>query len=368
MSTRYGFFDSVAGDRIYSSADWAAIHKSFLKDGPVMGYQGEMYVKPASPAAMSVKVSLGAAFIQGRYFEVYTSEETVALAAAHATLARIDRIVLRLDYTARTIALAALTGTAAVTPVAPALTQTGSTWEIELAQVAVAALATSITAANIANKINERAMVMNVEMLASTILSGDNVPIGANRIGTAGGSFATVTTEPNGRWQLTATGASDYSLIRSHSTHFNALYNPKLATRCRFPTGSGVANFHGFGLTSNSGAGLAALSSMVDDGAILYNAGTGSWIFRTMDGTAATATTIGARDTVMRSWEIRTRDNGVTWECVRDGEVVASHTTNVPRASTSVMMYGCGFVANVGTGAGDASPVFDYIRVDQDRV
>lgn len=150
MTQRGSFFDSTAGDRIYDAATLARALAAIVTDGVVDGSGSELAVTEQTPAAMGVKVATGIAFVRGYYFEVYSTTEAVALAAAHATLPRIDLIVVRRDLAARTISLAVVTGTPAASPAAPALTQvTGGVWEFPLAQVAVGASVASIVNANI---------------------------------------------------------------------------------------------------------------------------------------------------------------------------------------------------------------------------
>jgi hypothetical protein len=158
VTQRSRFFDSVSGDRVYGSDALAQVIFALMGDGVVGAFGNELAVSEASPAAMSVRVNTGAAFVQGRYLEVYGSQEVLAIAAAHATLPRIDRVVVRVDLAARTMALAVKTGTAASSPVAPALTQAaGGTWEISLALVAVGANVVSIVNANITDDRGDRA-------------------------------------------------------------------------------------------------------------------------------------------------------------------------------------------------------------------
>jgi len=100
-------------------------------------------------SGMQVKVPAGFAMVRGHYYS-NTALETLTIAAAHATLARIDSVVLELDPSANTILLTVLTGTAASTPAAPSLTQTDTgVYQIRLANVAVAAAATTISAGNV---------------------------------------------------------------------------------------------------------------------------------------------------------------------------------------------------------------------------
>ncbi len=100
-------------------------------------------------SGMQVKVPAGFAMVRGHYYS-NTALETLTIAAAHATLARIDSVILELDPSANTILLTVLTGTAASTPAAPSLTQTDTgVYQIRLANVAVAAAATTISAGNV---------------------------------------------------------------------------------------------------------------------------------------------------------------------------------------------------------------------------
>ncbi len=166
MAQRTRFFDSSGGDRIYTSDAWAQVLGAIIGDG-VVASGNELAVAEASPPAMSVRVNTGKAFIGGYYFEVHTGQETLAIAAAHATLPRIDRVVVRRDLAGRTAALAVLAGTPADTPTAPALTQVAAgVWEISLAQVAVAAAAASIVDANITDERGPRAKGTDIENLS----------------------------------------------------------------------------------------------------------------------------------------------------------------------------------------------------------
>lgn len=153
MAQRSYFFDSVAGDRIYTSADFARVFGALAgRDGVIYGYGDELKVTPGS--GMAVKVGTGAAFVQGRMLEVYGQAETLPIATADATNPRIDRVVVRVDLSTaqRKAYLAVKTGTAAATPVAPLLQQDSTIWEMSLAQVRVPAGATGIVVEDIADE------------------------------------------------------------------------------------------------------------------------------------------------------------------------------------------------------------------------
>lgn len=122
---------------------------------PTIGTQ--FAVTQAGSPNMTVLVAAGAASIpgslsssQGNYFVVNDASVTLSISAAHATLARIDIVVVNVrdaQYSGadNDAQLQVITGTPASSPVAP----TAPDNSITLAQVAVAALATTITTANI---------------------------------------------------------------------------------------------------------------------------------------------------------------------------------------------------------------------------
>lgn len=165
MAQRSRFFDSVASDRVYVSDDWAMVVRGLMGTG-VVATGNELAVTENSPAAMSVLVDTGIAFVRGYYFEVYSAAEAVVISAADPTNARIDRVVIRRDLSSRTATLAVLTGTPAASPTAPALTQVDAgVWEISLAQVYVGASVASIVNANITDERGTRAKGTDIDSI-----------------------------------------------------------------------------------------------------------------------------------------------------------------------------------------------------------
>lgn len=139
MAERSQYFDSVS----YGSAYFARHFNTICGTGYVLGNENELEVRETSPTSLGVLVSLGAGWIEGRYFEVYIEPEEVELDNASSE-DRIDRIVARLDLNNRLIELDSLTGTAGSSPSPPSLTRTSSVYEISLAQVYVSAGTTTI--------------------------------------------------------------------------------------------------------------------------------------------------------------------------------------------------------------------------------
>lgn len=95
----------------------------------------------ADSSGMQVKLHYGRAWIQGVYYDLPSADEGLPLAIAGNSSGnpRIDRVVLRLDWTANTVTPTVITGATAASPTAPALVQTfASSWDLPLAQVRVA--------------------------------------------------------------------------------------------------------------------------------------------------------------------------------------------------------------------------------------
>lgn len=157
MAQHSGFFDAyeINGvyDRVYSAADYCDNLATIIKNG--VQYSSADDLKVTAYNKMTVAVAVGRAWINGHYYYNDTVFTELELATAPTgTNKRIDRVVLRLDTTesVRSIKLAILTGTAAATPAAPALTRSGNIYELCLADILVGAAVTEITNANITDQ------------------------------------------------------------------------------------------------------------------------------------------------------------------------------------------------------------------------
>ena len=155
MSVRTGFFSDGTE---YFQPDFAAFLKDSLADGYVLDFENELEVIASTPATMTVEIQPGRCWVQGYFGWVQDANEVLTVAPnADAANApgdpRIDRIVARLSVTTdRKISFEVLQGTPGAVPVAPALTRTDETYEISLAQIAVAVGATSIATGNITDE------------------------------------------------------------------------------------------------------------------------------------------------------------------------------------------------------------------------
>lgn len=145
MSVKYRFFNAKATtaggvttyDREYDSNDLTGYLKRFFTDGVFMEPSTSLQVLAVSNM-LAVDMQLGAALINGCSIETDASIR-FSLSGAHATLPRIDRIVVRWNLQERLMEFALKTGTPAASPQAPALTRTDNVHELSLASIYVGA-------------------------------------------------------------------------------------------------------------------------------------------------------------------------------------------------------------------------------------
>jgi hypothetical protein len=158
MAERYWPFSAGAGASA-TEADWATMIRSFITTGVVRaqtddalkGTLAQELQLFADSSGLQTKLRIGEAVVHGWHYQL-DSVLTLPHDTAHATLARIDRVCLKLDTSARTIAAVVKTGTPGASPVAPALTQAGSIFEEQIGQVAIAAAATTLAAGTVTDE------------------------------------------------------------------------------------------------------------------------------------------------------------------------------------------------------------------------
>lgn len=146
-------------DKPIYEESWKRMAQYWLATGVLKGVLNELQVY-ADSSGMLVRVNAGAAWIKGHYFESDVLE-TLSIASSDFTNPRIDRVVIRVDWTANTLDFAVLQGVPAVSPVAPALTQNIARWEIPLATVRVDAATLTVSADKI---VDQRTFTKNVNV------------------------------------------------------------------------------------------------------------------------------------------------------------------------------------------------------------
>lgn len=146
----------------YTADEWGLVWSkingfaSRANYGVVFGYDNgtnfSLEVTQTGIASTNIEVKIGAALITGTlYWNDATA--TLSIGANASGNPRIDTVILRKDYVAQTVRLAVKQGTPAGTPVPPSMTQiAGVTWEIPIADIAVANGFSTIVNANITNR------------------------------------------------------------------------------------------------------------------------------------------------------------------------------------------------------------------------
>jgi hypothetical protein len=146
----YAPFDSGAGANVTEDT-WRKMMKFAGHATGVVRGQDNALATTGDSSGMQVKVATGQVWIEGHWGRS-SSIKTVPLTAAHATLARKDYIVARADFVNNRIEFDSVTGTPHASPALPSLTTNTSIHEIALAEVAVAAAASTITSGNVTDR------------------------------------------------------------------------------------------------------------------------------------------------------------------------------------------------------------------------
>ena len=142
---RSSFFNSLNGDRKYNATHWAEYFSQFIGNGVYAEPSTSMQVQATK--GMTVKVGAGACFING--YAGYGDGSDVLTLDLGTSASRIDRIVIRLDYSLRSIYPAIIKGTAASSPEAPAIVRDGTYYDICIAEITVGINAAEITQSDI---------------------------------------------------------------------------------------------------------------------------------------------------------------------------------------------------------------------------
>ena len=132
-----GSGDQVSG---YTQAYYQILYEVLAAclgfEGVAPGYLNEL--EGSVTGANTVEINTGGALVDGHVYQNGAAEEVNIPNAVGAGNTRIDRIVLRCDWSAYTVRLTRIAGTDAGTPSAPAITQnSGTTYDILLYQALV---------------------------------------------------------------------------------------------------------------------------------------------------------------------------------------------------------------------------------------
>lgn len=139
MAITYGFFNSVDGDRKYNAEQMSTYFDGLVSDGIFQSVGKKFSV--TTGAGLTVNVDTGRALIECHWLK-NDNVLTISLDSADVQNDRKDLIVIKLDYSARTMGVEYISG-------AESVKNTETVKYLTLAKITVPAGATSITQANI---------------------------------------------------------------------------------------------------------------------------------------------------------------------------------------------------------------------------
>lgn len=154
MSVTSGFFDSKNKDRLYNTEQLSSIFDGIIKDGVYMGYEDAFIVKATDPASLTVNVGPGRAW----FHHTWTHNDAplpIVVKQGDVVLDRIDSIIIDIDKTedVRSNKVTYLEGSPSSEPTAPVLVNEEKHWQIPLCNISMPAGSTTITQAQITNRI-----------------------------------------------------------------------------------------------------------------------------------------------------------------------------------------------------------------------
>jgi len=212
MAIRSGFFNSINNDRLYSANEFAEYFSTFIGNGVFPTPANSLQVVVSE--GVNVLVKAGKAWINGYYF-VSDADESI-LCTPDPLLLRMDRLVLRLHFSARQITLERKIGTPASSPSAPSLTRNAEMIELSLAILTLPAATSTITSAMISDT---RSNPSECGFVASTIT---NIPImSVNKA---------LISNVSGELDVSTISALELSMLAGISSNIQTQLNSKQAT------------------------------------------------------------------------------------------------------------------------------------------
>jgi len=235
MAKRFGFFNSINGDRKYLATDLSQAFDVGITTGLKADNADNFKIVPNEN--MQVKMMPGGAMIFGHYL-LDEEEEIINLDMADAELNRIDRIVLRYDKFERSIKTVVIKGTPALTPVAPTILRTNEQFDLVLADIYIAKAVTSITEPNITDmRESELCGFIGVKGAVSQIVFDAHVAELSGRHIKESGSNA------NGRYIKFDDGTMICSISKIIASYIATLYLQKVWTYPASFIDSNIATF-----------------------------------------------------------------------------------------------------------------------------
>lgn len=148
MALKFGFYNSVAGDRVYDALDVSKMFDGILTDG-VFKLIGNKF-QVVQSTGMNILVKSGKAWFNNTW-TLNDNDLPLVVSNSDLILPRIDSVVLEVNaaLSSRTNTIKMVNGTANAIPVPPTLTNTAELHQYPLAYVYVTAGTSTIINADI---------------------------------------------------------------------------------------------------------------------------------------------------------------------------------------------------------------------------
>jgi len=178
MAEKYGPFNSGTG-AAFDETQWREIFGNLLTPGVIKGAKvagsagGDLAVSVVG-GNMNVNIATGCGLVYGFAYE-NDATATKTITTQGGGLNRIDTVILKLDFVARTVLLAVKSGTAASSPVAPSLTQSATTWEAPLCDIFVTNGASVLVSGNLTDRRAFCAAIVPPSMGSGSLLDADKL-------------------------------------------------------------------------------------------------------------------------------------------------------------------------------------------------
>jgi hypothetical protein len=148
VALKYGFFNSVNGDRTYNADDMCKPYYRIVSNGVFADDNGTTGFKVEVHSGLQIKVNAGNGIFDNKWCEM-NAGELMTVPTPNVTYDRIDCVVLRVDTNARTMELKYIQGTPASSPQKPTILKTETIKDYRLANITVKSNTATITNSNI---------------------------------------------------------------------------------------------------------------------------------------------------------------------------------------------------------------------------
>lgn len=174
MTVKFGFYDSLNGDRLYNANDINTMFEGLFSDGVFEHVGNKLMVEPDT-GNMNVLVRDGRAWFNNSWLR-NTSTLTVPITPSSLIHPRKDLIIIEFDssITVRENSIKVLTGIPAAIPIAPTLTNVSTLHQYALAEILIPTGSTEILVSNITNKIGTSSTPYAISLISEPSSGGSN--------------------------------------------------------------------------------------------------------------------------------------------------------------------------------------------------